>query len=165
MAGRTGYPVERKGAVMGGRAVATWNVDVKRSPEDVFAYLTDISKHAEWSPKPYRVESLEGPIGAGSRFVSYGWIPRDADHRNDVEVTEYQPATRLTMVSKDAGGQTVNTYVLTPVAGGTKVARTMDLPKPPGVAGALFPLIMTAVVKPGVNKGMQLFKQNLERTA
>lgn len=148
---------------MAGRAVATWDVEVQRSPEEVFAYLTDISKHAEWSPKPYRVESLEGPVGKGSTFVSYGWIPKDKDHRNEVEVTEYQPASRFTMVSKDDGGQTVNTFVLSPVAGGTKVERTMDLPKPPGVTGALFPLILVALVKPGVNKGLQLFKQNLER--
>jgi uncharacterized protein YndB with AHSA1/START domain len=154
--------LEREGAVMSGRVQATWNLQVHRSPEEVFAYLTDISKHKEWSPKPYRVESLEGPVGKGSTFVSYGWVPKEPDHRNEVEITEYEPVTRFSMVSRDDGGQTVNTYVLTPTAGGTEVTRTMDLPKPPGFTGMLFPLIVTAVVKPGVNKGMQLFKKNLE---
>ena len=38
--------------------IANASVVVNRRPEEVFAYLADVSRHGEWSPKPYRVEAL-----------------------------------------------------------------------------------------------------------
>jgi hypothetical protein len=34
----------------------TWTATVNRRPEVVFAYLTDMSRHGEWSPRPYSIE-------------------------------------------------------------------------------------------------------------
>ena len=43
--------------------------EICRSPEDVFDYLTDITKEAEWNPRTRRAEKLTpGPIGLGTRF-------------------------------------------------------------------------------------------------
>jgi len=62
---------------MAKRSVASWNVDVQRSAEETFAYLLDVSKHGEWSPKPFTVEGLSaGPVTQGATFTSYGVIPR-----------------------------------------------------------------------------------------
>jgi hypothetical protein len=33
-------------------------IDISRSPEDVFDYLTDIGKELEWNPRTRRVEKL-----------------------------------------------------------------------------------------------------------
>ena len=63
--------------------------------EDVFAYLADVQKHKDWSPKAYRVEGLDGPVRLGTTSTSYGWVPKDPDHRNDVEVTAFEPSTRI----------------------------------------------------------------------
>ena len=68
---------------MSGRIKAHLSTVVNRPPEDVFAYLADVSTHAEWSPKAYRVEGLDGPVQLGTTFTSYGWVPKDADHRID----------------------------------------------------------------------------------
>ncbi len=148
---------------MSGTATATFTLEIARPREEVFAYLTDIGRHAEWSPKAYRVEGLDEPVHQGTTFTSYGWVPREPDHRNEVEVTEFEPASRFTIVSKDEGGTAVNRYVLTSSDDGTHLRRTMELPKPDGAAGALFPVIMAAVVKPGIAKGMKMFKANLEQ--
>jgi uncharacterized protein YndB with AHSA1/START domain len=75
-------------------------VQINRQPEDVWAYLTDFSRHAEWSPKPWKMDSLtEGPVRVGSKFRSTGWVPRDPNHVNDVEITAMDPPRRLAFSS------------------------------------------------------------------
>jgi uncharacterized protein YndB with AHSA1/START domain len=148
---------------MAKRAAASWSVVVKKTPDEVFDYLADVRHHADWSPKAYRIEGLAaGPVGKGTTFTSYGWIPRDADHRNDVEVTEYERPSRFVLTSREQGEEFYNRYTLTLVDGGTKVDRTMDMPTPPGFQGAIFPLVLGGFIKPAVGKGMKMFKANLE---
>lgn len=49
-------------------------IEICRSPEDVFDYLTDITKEAGWNLRTRRVEKLTpGPIGLGTRFGAE-WI-------------------------------------------------------------------------------------------
>jgi uncharacterized protein YndB with AHSA1/START domain len=49
-------------------------VEIARPPEDVFDYLTDITKEFEWNPRTRRVEKLTpGEIRAGTRFDAE-WI-------------------------------------------------------------------------------------------
>jgi len=46
------------------------SVEIARSPEDVFAYITDVSRHPEWQEGlvAATLES-EGPVRVGSRIV------------------------------------------------------------------------------------------------
>ena len=55
-----------------------------------------------------------------------------------------------------------NTYVLTPQGGGTRIDRTLDFPKPDGIGGVFFPLVLGGFIKPATNKGMKMLKANLE---
>jgi len=49
-------------------------IEIWRSPDDVFDYMADITKEAEWDPRTRRVEKLTpGPIGLGTRFGAE-WI-------------------------------------------------------------------------------------------
>ena len=130
------------------------------------AYLTDFSRHAEWSPKSWKMESLtEGPVQVGSKFRSTGWVPRDANHVNDAEVTAMEPPRRLAFSAMEKEPVFRNEFRLTPQDGGTRVDRTLDMPKPTGATGLVFPLIVAGVVKPGVQKGMNMLKANLEQNA
>lgn len=148
---------------MGKRATAQLSIDVHRTPDDVFAYLTDVRRHAEWSPKAYRVEGIDAPVQMGSTFTSYGWVPKDADHRNDVEVTAFEPSRRLQFTSREKGEDFLNTYELSAGSGGgTRIDRTIDMPTPPGVGGVFFPLVLGGFIKPATNKGMKMLKANLE---
>jgi len=148
---------------MGKRAKAQLSIDVNRTPDEVFAYLADVRRHAEWSPKAYRVEGIDGPVQPGSTFTSYGWVPKDADHRNDVEVTSFDPSRRLEFTAREKGESFLNTYELSAAGdGGTRIDRTLDFPTPHGVGGMLFPLIMGGLIKPATNKGMKMLKAKLE---
>lgn len=46
-------------------------VDIKRSPEDVFDFCSDPSREPEWNPMMKRVVKLtDGPVGVGARYRS-----------------------------------------------------------------------------------------------
>jgi uncharacterized protein YndB with AHSA1/START domain len=147
---------------MSGRAKARLSILVNRKPDEVFAYIADVHKHGEWSPKAYRTEDLDGPVQLGSTFTSYGWVPKDADHRNEVEVTAFDPPRKIEFTGRERGENFLNTYVLTPQGNATRIDRTLDFPKPAGVGGVLFPLVLGGFIKPGTNKGMKMLKANLE---
>lgn len=150
---------------MAKRLTADWTVLVDRPPADVFAYLTDVERHHEWSSGDFRVEDLSpGPMAVGTSWTSYGFQPPSTkDNRNDVVVTEYVPSSRFVFVARDdKKDEFVNTWVLSPEGDGTRVDRTMDFPKPGGAAGLAFPAILKSVVKPGIQKTMDTFKANLE---
>jgi uncharacterized protein YndB with AHSA1/START domain len=149
---------------MGGRSVNSMSVSINKSPAEVFAYLSDVSKHAEWSPKPYRVEGTSGPVQTGDTFASVGTIPGDKNHRNEVTVTECSPPNRLVLDSAEKGQHFINTFELTPEGAGTLLTRSMDTPKPPFPLSLVFPLILSAVIKPDVQKGLNNRKANLEKS-
>ena len=111
------------------RSVETYTTTIDRSPDVVFDYIADISKHAEWSPKPFRVEGATEPVSAGDTFVTIGSIPGDKNHRNDVTVTECSRPTRLVLDSVEKGQHFVNTFQLEADGSGTRVTRTMDAPR------------------------------------
>jgi uncharacterized protein YndB with AHSA1/START domain len=144
----------------------TFTVVVNRPAADVFAYLTDFSKHAEWSPKPYRVESItEGPTRVGTKLHSVGWLPGQPEHGSDAEVTDLDPPSKFAFNAVEQGQIFRSEFILTPEGSATRVDRIFSMPKPPGFVGVVFPLIRAMIIKPGVRKGMNMLKANLESNA
>jgi uncharacterized protein YndB with AHSA1/START domain len=143
-----------------------WTVVINKRPEQVFAYIADMKRHGEWSPKAFSAEQLtEGPIGVGTRFRSVGWIPRDPKHANEVEVTAYEAPRRFAFTAYDQGQEFRSDFTLTPQAGGTQVVRVTQMPSPPGVFGMVFPVFFSFFVKPAVQKGMNMLKDRAEAQA
>lgn len=149
---------------MADRVTVVSSVQVERPPAEVFDYLTDVARHSEWSPKAYRVEGISAGdhVAKGTRFTSFGWLPNDKDHRNEVQATEVTPPERLVLTSTESGEQFVSTFTLTPTGAGTRVERVMDMPRPGGVLGVVFPVIKAVLVQPDVNKGLSNLKARLE---
>lgn len=149
---------------MAERSVASFSTTIQRPPDVVFDYLADVSRHAEWSPKPFRVDHAPGRVHVGDTFSSIGTMPYDKHHRNDVTVTECAAPLRLVLDALDRGEHFVNTFHLEPEGTGTRLVRTMDSPKPPFPVSLLFPLIMSAFIRPDVEKGLRTLKATLERS-
>jgi hypothetical protein len=55
-------------------------------------------------------------------------------------------------------------FILTPTESGTRVDRTMTMPKPDGFQGVLWPLIFSMLVKPAIQKNLNQFKAVVERS-
>lgn len=147
---------------MAARKVDTFTVDIDRPPDVVFAYLSDVSRHGEWSPKPFRVEGSVGPVTTGDSFRSVGVVPGDKQHRNEVTVTECTPPTRLVLDSIERGEHFVSTFELSPLGSGTRLVRRMDAPRPGFPLSLLFPLIFALAIRPDVERGLANLKQRLE---
>ncbi len=50
-------------------AVIENTIEIARSPEDVFDYLSDQGNEAQWNPDCLSMEKLtDGPVGVGTRF-------------------------------------------------------------------------------------------------
>lgn len=72
---------------MSGRVKAHLSTVVNRTAEDVFEYIVDVSKHAEWSPKAYRVEGIDGPVQLGSTLSPPGSsVPSGPSSENRVDL-------------------------------------------------------------------------------
>ena len=71
--------------------------------------------------------------------------------------------THRPLTSTDRGQQFISTFTLTPDGSGTNIERLMDLARPCGFPGALFPLIATFLIKPDVTKGLGQLNAALER--
>src|SRR5688500_4233354 len=71
----------------------TQQIEIARSPEEVFAYLTDPSKLSTWQDAGEVTQLTPGPLGVGTRL-------REIHHlgRRRVEITEfvvYEPGRRF----------------------------------------------------------------------
>ena len=148
---------------MAERSVATFTTTIDRPPDVVFDYIADVSKHSEWSPKPYRVEGTSGPVKVGDTFSSVGTIPGDKNHRNEVTVTECSAPQRLVLDSKEKDEHFINTFELQAEGSGTRLTRIVDAPRPGFPLSLVFPVIMAAFIRPDVNKGLRILKANLEQ--
>jgi uncharacterized protein YndB with AHSA1/START domain len=52
-------------------------VDIRRSPEEVFDYCTDLGREPEWNPRTRRIDKLtDGPIQVGTRYEGE-WVKGD----------------------------------------------------------------------------------------
>ncbi len=147
---------------MSGRLHGNVSVVIDRPPEEVFEYLRDPTRHAEWSPRPYRTEGVDAPVERGSRFTSFGWVPGDGDHRNEVEVTGFDPPKLIEFTATEQDENFVSTYRLSPQGSGTKVEKVLDMPRPGGVGGVMFPLLFAGFIKPATRKGLRMLKDRLE---
>lgn len=123
-----------------------------------------MNRHHEWSPKPYRVEGVEGLVESGTTFVSYGWLPGKPENRNDVEVTAFEPGRKIEFTATQDGNKFLNTFVLTPKGDSTRVEKTIDFYKPGGPMGLLvMPILFPALIKPATQKAMGMLKDQLEK--
>lgn len=72
-----------------GSSIAT-SVEIARSPEDVFAYITDVSRHPEWQEGLVSADVVtEGALSVGSRLV----------HRRKLGPTKVASTSEITAFS------------------------------------------------------------------
>lgn len=139
------------------------SVTINAGPEVVWPWIANLDKHIAWSPKPYRVELLSGEPGTvGARYRSFGAIPGDKNHANDILITEVDHAKRFALVATDDNGDHQNTYTLTPSGEGTEVTFHMVFPAMKGMAKVLLPVLFPILGKADLRTRMGLLKAKVE---
>src|SRR5215510_9463371 len=70
--------------------------------QTAFDYVSDLSKHPEWSGGELKIEPLTPePIAVGKAYRSQGQVATQKNRPNQLQVTEYDPPRRFSFVAKD----------------------------------------------------------------
>lgn len=143
----------------------THRVVINARPEAVFAYVSDLTRHPEWSGGRLKVEAVSlGPVSAGSQYLSRGDVAGQKDRPNELRVTQYQPPARFAFVAKDPGfGDVSHEFTFKPQADGTLMERTVIVTMPPVRAFLFRAFIHPLVGKPMMDKALAALKAKLEQ--
>ena len=141
------------------------SIEISRSPVDVFAYATDLSRYAEWQGgvASARLQG-NGPIRAGSRAVVTRRVgPRMVEYIE--EMVELDPPWRWTV--RSIGGLPVTATAsgaIESLDGGhrSRITITLDF-QAHGIGKLLLPLVVRRQARKTLPKEAQELKQILER--
>jgi len=117
-------------------------IEISRPPDEVFSYVTDPSRFAEWQDDVMRVRLTEGhPLGVGSRFTQTRRIgPRE--RTMTTEITENNPARSWAAHGIDGPIRPTVNITIEPVNDGTRSRVTFALDfEGHGIGVPLLPLV------------------------
>ena len=96
--------------------------------EQLFSYLADITRHAEWGKAGHKLEiekTSEGPISQGSTFRSVGH--QFGRNEDTVTITEYVTDQRIVYEAEGNAGTIRHSFDLAPVDRGVQVTKGFDI--------------------------------------
>ena len=100
------------------------STEIARSPDEVWAYVDDLTRHTEWQHGLESVELVSGQ-GVGARVKETRKVP--GGRRNfEYELTEHDPPKRMSFRVLNGPIRPYGTMTLAPAAAGTKVDFEMD---------------------------------------
>jgi len=146
------------------RVVKTFTVFINARPEDVFAYVSDLTRHGEWSGAPLVVEAVsDGPVAVGSQYRSRGDLPGQKGRPNELRVTGYEPPRRFAFAAQDPDfGEVMHEFIVTPQNGGALVARTITTQLPPLIAFMFKVIIGPLIGYPMTMRSLAALKAKME---
>ena len=144
--------------------VRTHKVFVKASLQRAFEYVSDLTRHPEWSDGELKIQEVtSGPVAVGKEYHSRGEVATQKDRLNTVRISHYEPPCRFGFVSNDPdAGDISHIFTFTEQDGGVLVERTMTLSLNPVVA-LLFRLFVYPLIgAPSMEKALAKLKEKLE---
>ena len=136
------------------------SMDVERSAEDVFAYLSDVKNNFDWEKEVVEMEyTSEGPVGIGStgrrveKFMG--------TEESTWEITEYEENKHVAVTFASAKFQGDLRWDLEPTDGGTRVKYQIRGRQKGLVSKLLMPLFMP-MAKRQVRRNFDCLKRILE---
>jgi len=131
-------------AAQGGEAMAGFEkqIVVNASPDQVFTYLADFTRHDEWTAHPVNIQQTsEGAIGAGSTFTSRNhFMGRDLE--DALVVKEFVSNERLVFEADGNTGLFRHVIEIQPVDGGSRVTKSIEALRTPLIGKLLAPVLM-----------------------
>jgi uncharacterized protein YndB with AHSA1/START domain len=146
--------------------VRSHQILVQAPLQTVFDYVSDLTKHPEWSGGELKIEAISsGPIAAGKEYRSRGEVAIQKDRPNTVHVTEFESPHKFGIVANDPDfGKVSHIFTFTEQDGGVLVKRTMTVNLNPIVALAFRLFVYPLIGSPSMEKSMIALKARLEDT-
>jgi uncharacterized protein YndB with AHSA1/START domain len=141
-------------------------VEIARSPEDVFAYLTDLSRFAEWQDAVVSARPLDdGPMRPGSKATMTRRMGR-GERTFTTELTEYNPPTSYAFRGIDGPVRPLGKGRLEPIDDGAGTRFTFEIDfEGHGIGKLLVPLVVRRGARDEMLKSHQALKERLESDA
>jgi uncharacterized protein YndB with AHSA1/START domain len=144
-------------------AAITESVEISRRPEDVFAYIDDLTRHGEWQDDIVGVRlETEGPTRVGTRVVDKRKMGRRV---MDVgyEITEHEPPRRFGFRGTTGPLRPVGHGTIEPTDGGNGSRLIMNFDfEAHGIAGKVLKPIALTRARKAIPKSQQRLKERLE---
>lgn len=132
--------------------------------QSVFEYVSDLTRHPEWSGGELKVEAVTpGPVTVGKEYFSRGEVAIQKDRPNTVQVSVYEPPHRFGFVANDPDfGDVSHVFTFTEQMGGVLITRTMTLSLNPLVSILFRFFIYPLIGRPSMDKSLAALKTRLE---
>src|SRR5919201_2524022 len=141
------------------------SVEIARRPEDVFAYIDDLSRHAEWQPQIVNTQvETEGPTRVGSRATDTRRVP-GGPRKFTYEITEHDPPRKASFRGVDGPVRPVGTVTVEPIGDGSRSRVTLRLDLQGHGFGKLIAPLARRDARKQVPKDQARLKERLERGA
>jgi len=141
-----------------GGVVIEHAVEIRRSPEEVFDYCTDLRREPEWNPRTRRIEKLtDGPIGLGTRYLGE-WIRGDP---MTIEFVRFQRPTAWGSVGRSRWLVANSEGQVSKTPGGARLVIRMEL-QPRGALRLLRPAL-GPIMRRREHRNLRMIKAALER--
>ena len=148
---------------MRGRPGPTWKVSINSAPESVYAYLADVTRHAEWASQAdgMVISAAEpGEAAVGKTYKAEGTL-LGKRNPSTVKITALDPPRTIEIEAEDSSGISGHVFTLTPQDGGTLVTRQIYGVKQP-LLGPLFFRIFKSKIDVNFNGALNNLKSRLE---
>ena len=144
--------------------VRSHQVLVNAPLQTVFNYVSDLTRHPEWSGGELKIEAVSpGPIAVGKEYRSRGEVAIQKDRPNTVQVTEYESPHKFGFVANDPDfGKVTHIFTFTEQSGGVLVERIMTVSLNPITALGFRLFVYPLIGRPSMNKAMVRLKTKLE---
>jgi uncharacterized membrane protein len=138
------------------------SIEIDRSPDDVFAYYTDLAKHGEWQEQIVSVQvDTDGPTRVGSRATDRRRLPggtRDVRY----EIVDHDPPRRSSFRGVDGPLRPVGTLTIEALDEGARSKLTFELELQGKGLGLLLAPIARANARKAIPKSHHRLKEILE---
>ncbi|MBA3533268.1 MAG: SRPBCC family protein [Ardenticatenales bacterium] len=145
--------------------MTTYSVDIHlaTSPEETFAYVSDLTRHGEWSADPLEIEPLSpDPIAAGKEYRSAAQV-RGQTIQATLRVTEVSSPSRFAFAVEDVTGKYDHLFTFHPEQGGTRVKRSITAQLSLGQR-LFFYFVYPFVKRPNAQEALRRLKNKLEQS-
>jgi polyketide cyclase/dehydrase/lipid transport protein len=132
--------------------------------ESAFEYVSDLTRHPEWSGG-LKIEALApGPIAVGKEYQSQGEVAVQKDRQNTVRVSQYEPPHTFGFIAQDPDfGDVSHVFTFAEKNGSLVITRKMTV-NLNFVLALLFRFFIYPLIgRPSMDKSMTALKTRLEQ--
>jgi hypothetical protein len=144
--------------------VRTHKVLVNAPLQSTFDYVSDLTRHPEWSSGELKIEAVTpGPIAVGKEYFSRGEVAIQKERPNTVRISQYESPHKFGFISGDPEfGDVLHEFTFIEQDGAVMIRRDMTLSLHPILAFLFRFFVYPLIGSPSMNKSLAALKVKLE---